>query len=359
MSQPFIHDYLQKLLLLEDKVGAKVGYQLFEPPSHFNPYDSLALNRTARDIARFAGLQDLVTVATTAHPKDCAAHIDLADTHDGVFVEIATDILDFPNSVLGTLAHEISHRFLHFHGLSCGQGPEFHHHNEILTDITGVFLGLGKLMVNGCTGEKKESTPSGVVTHRRTVGYLEPRQLTVVYLLVCAMRGIARAEYERRLVSTALDRVRECHANYESEFFSESFRGDAFCDELQAKIDRAKSEGASKLSVLEDQIRELQQNYLAKTSGFLRNARTQLAKIVPLGRPTSYDPAFRFLTTVSMSLESSRLIEAVSRLLAETEKHERLLSDLVAVASGNATVGSHKTGPLKRWFRRRGRKQSS
>ena len=45
---------------------------------------------------------------------------------EGVFIEVADDLLDFPACVLATLAHEISHRYLHVQGLSCGIGPEFY-----------------------------------------------------------------------------------------------------------------------------------------------------------------------------------------------------------------------------------------
>jgi hypothetical protein len=221
-NQPLIPDYLEKLLLLESTMGARVGYQLFAPPSRFNPRDTLALNRTAKDLANFVGVNDLLTVAATAHSENCAGHIDLGSTKDGVFIEVAADLLDFPECVLATLAHEISHRYLHAHGLSCGTGPEFHYHNEILTDITAVFLGLGKLMLNGCVAERSyRESKNGrqqVTTQSRTVGYLEPGQLTFVYLFVCAMRDISSEEYERWLVPTAVNRVRECHDNCEGQF---------------------------------------------------------------------------------------------------------------------------------------------
>ena len=45
---------------------------------------------------------------------------------------------------MGTLAHEISHKYLQINNITCGYGPAFNYHNEILTDITAVYLGFWK-----------------------------------------------------------------------------------------------------------------------------------------------------------------------------------------------------------------------
>ena len=357
MSEPFVGDYLNKLLLLEDKVGAKVGYQSFEPHLrlglHFDPSNPVTLNLVARDMAHFVGIQDLVTVAITAHPKECAGHIDLGDTNDGVFIEIASDLLDFPQCVLATLAHELSHLFLHSHRISCGSGPEFHYHNEVLTDITAVFLGLGKLMLNGCAGERISRTPSQVVTHSRTVGYLKPGQLTLVYLLVCAMRGIPSVDYERWLVPIAIDRVRECRDKYNRHFFDANFHKDTIGDEFQAQIDRAASECTNKLNTLESEMRQLEQGYLSRTSLFLRNSRGKVAALRPPAKPNSHDPAMKFLLAVTASLESSQSVSDLSSCLQDADKYTQKVSDLLSVADGRATIVPNAINSWKSWFRRR------
>ena len=362
MSEPFVHDYLSKLLLLEDKVGANVGYQSFEPPLRsglqFDPSNQLTLNLAARDMARFVGIQDIVTVAITGHTKECAGHIDLGDTNEGVFIEIASDLLDFPHCLLATLAHELSHLFLHSHGISCGSGPEFYYHNEILTDVSAVFLGLGKLMLNGCTGEKIVRTPSQVVAHSRTVGYLKPGQLTFVYLLVCAMRGIPSADYERWLVPMAVGRVRECRDKYNSHFFSANFHQDTIWDEFQSQIDRAVSECANNLNALESEMRQLEQGYLPKTSLFLKNSRAKVAAVRSIAKPNSHDPAMKFLLAITAGLENSQSVSDLSSCLEDANRYTQKVSDLLAVADGKATILPNTINSWKGWFQRRRKHKS-
>lgn len=245
MANLLIGDYLAKLILLEDKVGAKVGYKLFDIPSQFDPRCTIALNKMASEIAQFAGITTPVAVAVTPQAEDKAGHISLSDTPDVTFVEIADDLVDFPECVLATLAHEISHLFLYSNGISCGAGLEFHYQNEILTDITALFLGFGKLMISGCTSEKRFKTPEGVWTHTKTVGYLEPNQLIFVYLIVCSMRGIPRPDFESRLPSPVIKELELCQHEYSAHFFSVEYHNDEFRDALQMRIDRARITGVS------------------------------------------------------------------------------------------------------------------
>jgi hypothetical protein len=359
VSEHLANDYLEKLLLLEGRVGSRVGYQMFEPPSDFDSADLLALNRIARVIADSVGVKDRLTVTPTVHPKDCAGHIDLGDTAEGVFIEVAEDLLEFPDCVLATLAHEISHRYLHLHGVSCGTGPAFHYHNEILTDITAVFLGLGKLMLNGCTGQREFRSTSGVVTHTRTVGYLDRQQLTFVYLLVCEMRNILTEEYEEGLLPIAVDGIRQCRNQYSLRFFSANFRGDGFLEELQIKLDRTKSDVSTTLNLLEQKLYEINEGYLSRVLDFLGKARTQVASSDPHSQPISYDPALKFLLAVRLNLEISKAIADLNCRIGEAEQHTNLLCELVAVADGKARAKFRPMDRWKNWLRHKSTKAKS
>lgn len=350
-------DYIEKLLLLERAVGAKIGYQLFVPPTRFNPRDPVMLSQMARDIGHFVGVKDPLVVAATAHEQSCAGHIDLGDTSTGVFIEVADDLLDFPACVLATLAHEVSHRYLNVHRVACGNGPEFHYHNEILTDIAAVFLGLGTLMLNGCTAERiYEQTTNGsrqVVTKKRTVSYLEPEQLTFVYVTVCSMRGIPPQEYEQWLVATAIDRLRECHRKYAGQFFSADFRSDTICSELQERVDRAIADCTSSVNQLEGELHRLQYGYLSKIAGLLANAR-DLAEA--LKRPSipdiSYDRALNFLLAIKMSVHTSRAIHELRTRVEDAKHHTKVLSNVLAIVNEKSPVQSASSDSLKTKFGR-------
>jgi hypothetical protein len=374
MSEPFIRDYLDKIFLLEERVGAKVGYQSFHPFSlSLALRDPLALNKAAREIADFVGIKDLVVIAPTVHREDRAGHIDLGSTRDALFIEIADDLLNFPLCVLATLAHELSHRYLQVHGISCGSGPEFHYHNEILTDVTAVFLGLGKLMLNGCTEEKtRQEEKNGqvqTVTQVKTVGYLEPEQFTFVYLLVCAMRSIPPEEYESGLLPGVIGRVRECRAKYANDFFSEHFHGDTIWDELRARSDLAKSDATNKLNLLARRLRQLEEGYLATASNFLTKAQAKVAKSGAQFLPLPYDRALKFLLAVKTNQEISQASGDMARRSYETERHIKLLTDLLGVVDGSPKEEFKSQRPtgeqgedkakrklldsLRNWFQRR------
>lgn len=322
--------------------------------------DPLALNNAARKIADFVGIKDLVIIAPTIHREDRAGHIDLGNTRDAVFIEIADDLPNFPLTVLATLAHELSHRYLQVRGISCGSGPEFHYHNEILTDVTAVFLGLGKLMLNGCTEEKAhQETKNGhvkTVTQVRTVGYLEPEQFTFVYLLVCAMRNISPEEYESGLLPVAIARVRECRCTYADGFFSQSFHRDSVWDELQKRRDQMKSDAANKLNLLACRIGELERRYLAPASTFLAKNQAKVAASGPHFPPIPYDPALKFLLAVKAKLELSQAIDDIVRCSDETERHIKLLTQLVAMVEGKDKAKRKLLDSWSNWFQRRNSK---
>jgi hypothetical protein len=121
MTTVFVQDYLENLTFLEKRAGSSVGYRILEPFA-VKPHDVVDLNSAAKKIAVFVGIRKLVLVAITEHSDEVAGHIELQPHGEDVYIEIARDLLDFPAAVLGTLAHEISHQFLHSMNISWGAG---------------------------------------------------------------------------------------------------------------------------------------------------------------------------------------------------------------------------------------------
>jgi len=81
------------------------------------------------------------------------------------------------------LAHELSHVFLYYKGIWFQDPNE----NEPFTDLATVFIGLGKLLVNGLyvvTGE--------CIGEEYRLGYLPPELITYCYERVNQSRAISR-----------------------------------------------------------------------------------------------------------------------------------------------------------------------
>jgi len=71
----------------------------------------------------------------------------------------------------GILAHEMTHALLYSRGISLEDSKE----NELLTDLTAVFVGLGKLLLNGYLDEGGG------------LGYLSPDLIAYCFKKVCSL----------------------------------------------------------------------------------------------------------------------------------------------------------------------------
>ena len=142
-------DYIQKLRMLEERIGATTQYRILKP-FPCNPKDAINLQKAAKRIAGFVGLEDLTfNVAVARQKEDVGGHIELRSGQQFVFIEVSPRAGRSPQATLAVLAHEICHKLLQRSGISLGRGLLEDYENEILTDITSVFVGLGKLMLNG------------------------------------------------------------------------------------------------------------------------------------------------------------------------------------------------------------------
>ncbi len=132
----------------------------------------------------------------------------------------------FTESILTALAHEITHKYLHINDISCGVGYIHAYENEILTDIAGVFLGFGKIMLNGCKCQsiQKEKYHDSVKTITKTleIGYLKRDELAFVYRLICAMRKIPKKVFKKGLSSESTNAINNCENLY-SYYFDNRF----------------------------------------------------------------------------------------------------------------------------------------
>ena len=92
------------------------------------------------------------------------------------------------------LAHEMTHAFLVYRGVILGDRDE----NEIFTDVTAIFIGLGKLLLNGIFVESGEY--EGQVY---SLGYLPHQLVSYCYGRVNTARGIPNDVMLMNLVSGA------------------------------------------------------------------------------------------------------------------------------------------------------------
>jgi hypothetical protein len=222
MIEPFMLKFIEKLVSLEKLTGSYVSYRIMPPIS--TPFaDIVSIQNEARKIAEYIGLSAYTFIITFAKQKrGVGGHIDLSTGGRDVFIEIDPEAMRFPASIGPTICHEICHKWLQVKGINSPILAD----NEILTDITTIFLGFGKIMLNGCRVENVQEeriggrTKSSVET--RSTGYLDRSQLALVYRLVCAMRKIPRSEYMSGLNPDASNAIEECDNLYKYYFSGKS-----------------------------------------------------------------------------------------------------------------------------------------
>ena len=236
MSNEWVEAFVDKLVLLELKTSAKVHYRVM-PPFNASHYDSLAMQAVARQIAEFIGLKGLTFIVTAAKQEEkVGGRIDLSSGGKEVFIEVDSETMEFPDAVSATLCQEVCHKWLDVHGIRSSTEID----NEILTDISCVFLGLGKIMLNGCgvTCVRHEFVPEGTrtISKKLTTGYLKRDQLAFVYRLVCAMRKIPSSEFMQGLNSEATIAIQRCDSAY-ADYYAPRFHQIDAAQDLVANFD--------------------------------------------------------------------------------------------------------------------------
>lgn len=218
--------FLSIIKLLESSVGHIAKYALLEPFPCVTIRDQspaiIPIQNAGRIISRHAGLGELTfIISITAQNPSTAGHIELRYGDPNVFVEISQDICSYKDAVLATLCHEVSHKFLHINGIRHGRTQL---EQEFLTDVTAVYLGMGKIMLNGCECQRSYTTRTNgrVVTNTQTLrtGYISRQCFAFVYRLVCAMRQIPSDQYLSGLSEPARRAIDVCEEQYGDWFAS-------------------------------------------------------------------------------------------------------------------------------------------
>ena len=345
-AKPFIGDYLSKIILLEKQIGAKVGYKSLEPfwVPGTQLGDILKLQGVAKEIADFVGLGGFTfVVSTTKQRKNVAGCVELNYSGNNVFVEISEDMRNFEDTIVATLAHEITHKYMQINGISAGAGLAHEYENEVLTDITGVFLGLGKLMLNGTEEEKthREEKIDGTnyVTETRRCGYLSRQQLAFVYRLICAMRGISKRDMLSNLSPASKNAVLFCGREYQ-DYFAPKFQTDNFRHELVNTAMKGIRKAVGELDRANEILGSIQEACLHRTKAFLQAKHEKITALQndleSLKQDDIYDPCLKFLSSIQLkeraiqirndaqnqNLDTAKVIKKLEKLKAKIEKQK-------------------------------------
>ncbi len=187
------NDLLAKLTLIEQHMG-KCPSNFYEPSTHFRSSDEILIQKEASMMMKHVGLNHHVACITYTETRlNTGGNVEL-DNSENVFIDISKDLKGQDAKVLAVMAHEICHKVLYVHGLYY---PNLSIENEILTDLATVYLGFGKLSLNGCYNKKvvnckeskDEKNAETIRTTIESIGYLSLKQFSQAYNIVCGCNG--------------------------------------------------------------------------------------------------------------------------------------------------------------------------
>lgn len=319
MDQAFVDDYLKRIFQLEQLIGAKTTYQILEP-FYVNTQDIISIQDAAKKIGEFIGLKGLTfIVAACKQEENIAGHIESNKYENIAFVEVSTENLKYEQATLAVLAHEVTHKYLDWYDFYSKIGCQNEYEKEILTDITSVFLGLGKLLLNGYEIDNTDKI--------KKFGYLNLLQLAFLYRLICAMRKILSDEYERNLNKRGIEILQYCDRNY-SFYFDNRFHDSKIREEVCSKIREVQSvldKVEKNLSFCKEIGINFFNSYLDKTHKKIYQIQI---KANNMESSINLDPALQFLNAIKASQTTGNLISELTKLSYEAKQNENYLIEL-------------------------------
>lgn len=205
-------DILSKLALIEKHLG-RFSRSFYEVSQGFNPYDTISVHGEASRMMKFVGLNTQIPyVAFTKTGEHIGGNIELDNSND-VFIEINEECKSNNDKVLAVMAHEICHKVLYVYGLY------FQHNNienELLTDLATVYVGFGKLSLNGCYNQTEGTHNEWIngknvevaTTREEHIGYLSRYQFAMAYNICCSVYGVGDDERNKGLRSHSIEALK-------------------------------------------------------------------------------------------------------------------------------------------------------
>jgi len=310
LHDKFVESSIDGLILLEQKTGAKVQYGIM-PPFTAPFRDLLSVQEAAKRIAAFIGLVGYTfIVAEAKQVENVGGHIDLSTEGNDIFIEIDPAMIKFPDSVAATLCHEVCHKWLQHNNINFLLKID----NEILTDITCIFLGFGKIMLNGCKAEstRNETNENGTLTFTETMttGYLNREQLAFLYCVVNTMRKIPPSKVMYGLTAEAAQAVEQCNLQHGHYYVSEYHQQGAN-SELASMFDAAIAQAQFVMVELNKYLQYITISFIDTIANFLKENYKKIESVrqdaSQLMGENSDDPALNFLRIMKSSLKLDQI----------------------------------------------------
>jgi len=214
MSNSNFNDLISKIFFLDQNCKRTKPFSNLTPFKIRKTNDIIEIQKAATKLAHHIGLDHLTFVVNySSLGRKTGGQIEI-DNDSCVLIAISESILDFHECVLATLAHEISHKYLHLNKLAF----ELNYENEIFTDLAAVYLGFGKIMLKGRFVEQITEGYNFKHTRSQEVGYLNKRQLSFIYLSVNILFNVNPFSALRNISSSDIPLLLALRIKYKTYF---------------------------------------------------------------------------------------------------------------------------------------------
>lgn len=327
-----IEECIRKVTFLEKSLGMKTQYQILDPFPLYSK-DIIGIQNAGKIIANFIGLSYYIfVISINKLEKNTGGHIELEYGRKQVFIEISEEILKFEDAILAILAHEITHEYLYINNISFSNKYE----NEILTDIAAIFLGFGKLMLNGSENEDIWKNyyfgGSTTITDKLGIGYLDRSKVAFVYLLVSSMRNISEKKYMSNLSNKSIQLLEESKKNY-WYIFNNHFNQPDKTNKSLSNFHSIVHETQLILCDINKKLVYLQKNNELTEKYLLEEIHRKISKILleydELVRKDECDPCLRFINISKFNQDMARFKLEMKDYIVLIKRYQQIFSKLM------------------------------
>jgi len=328
-----IEECIRKVTFLEKSLGTKIQYQILDPFPLYSK-DIIGIQNAGKIIANFIGLSDYIfVISINKLEKNTGGHIELKYGKKQVFIEISEEILKFEDAILAILAHEITHEYLYVNNISFSNKYE----NEILTDIAAIFLGFGKLMLNGSENEDIWKNyyfgGSTTITDKLGIGYLDRSKIAFVYLLVCSMRNISEKKYMSNLSNKSIQLLEESKSDY-WHIFNNQFNQPDKANKSLSNFHSIVHETQLILCDINKKLVYLQKSTELTEKYLIEEIHRKISKILleydELLKKDEYDPCLRFINILKFNQDIVEFKSEMKDYIVLIKRYQQIFSKLTS-----------------------------
>ena len=218
-ADPVVRRILETLATLEKAAGVRAHYRVLEPPT-VESTDLQSLQTLARVLGDWIGLRNAMFEVTIIEHDNPPSLFRIDPDHEVFAMELPAAALTAPDTALAAVTRQVARAYLINSNIAASSvDPE--RSSGSLADVTAVFLGMGKLIMNASPQlPARRQSPASTTAENEP---LPPDYLAFTHRLVCAMRGLDWAQHISGLNQTAIANLRKWDV-FRDSVFSQSLR---------------------------------------------------------------------------------------------------------------------------------------